>query len=83
MTPFFAFFTFLNAWWVMLFVAIPFSIRHENKDGEKIEGESYIAAPKAIYWKKVIAIATSLAAFITVALALVIKSGIVPVKNLY
>ena len=76
----FAFFTFLNAWWIMLFVAIPFSTKYEEIT-EKQALEGYRAAPKAIYWKKAAIIATILAVLITITLALVIKSGIVPVKN--
>lgn len=76
----FAFFTFLNAWWIMLFVAIPFSTQYEEIT-EKQALEGYRAAPKAIYWKKAAIIATILAVLCTITLALVIKSGIVPVKN--
>jgi predicted secreted protein len=83
MTVSFAFFTFLNAFWIMAFIAIPFSIKYEEKpEGEKPAIEGYAAAPKTIYWKKAIIIAIILALLVTLVLALIIKSGIVPVKNL-
>jgi predicted secreted protein len=80
----FAFFTFLNAWWVMIFVAVPLSIKYASGN-ERPPGaeEGYAAAPKVINWKKAVIIASILALAITVALALVIKSGIVPVRNSY
>ncbi len=78
----FAFFTFLNAFWIMAFIAIPFSTEYEEAEHSQQEQKNYIAAPKRIYWKKVVIISAVLALFITVGLALVIKSGIVPVKNL-
>ncbi len=77
----FAFFTWLNAFWVMMFIAIPFSTEYESPR-EKENSYVYAAAPKKIYWKKVVAIAATLAIIITAMLALVIKSGIIPVKNL-
>ncbi len=74
MSPFFAFFTFLNAWWLMLFIAIPFSTQYaEDAENKKPNDESYIAAPKTIYWKKVFTIATILAALATAVLAVIIK----------
>jgi len=81
MTWSFTFFTFLNAFWVMAFIAIPFSTEYESQAEKKGSYYDYAAAPKKIYWKKVVIIAAILAIIITVGLALVIKSGIVPVKN--
>lgn len=78
MTPLFAFFVFLNAWAVSLFLAFPFSIEMP----EKQEGMDYVAAPKKIHWKKMAVIATIIAAVFTLTLAIVIKSGIVPVRNM-
>ncbi len=74
----FAIFTFLNAWAVALFLAFPFSIEMP----EKQEGMDYVAAPKKIHWKKMAIIATVIAATFTLTLAIVIKSGIVPVRNM-
>lgn len=71
-----AFFTFLNAWCVSLFLAFPFSIEM----GEKAEGIDYVAAPKRIRWKKLLLIATAIAVAFTLTLALIIKSGIVSVR---
>ncbi len=83
MTPAFALFTFLNAFWIMVFVAIPFSIKYEDESEIKSSAsEGYAAAPKTIHWKKAIIITTILALIVTLALALIIKSGIVPVKIL-
>lgn len=78
----FAFFTFLNAWWIMIFIAVPLSIKYapESEPPPDMK-EGYAAAPKVINWKKAIIIASVLAFAITVAFALVIKSGIVPVRN--
>ncbi len=78
----FAAFTFLNAWWIMLFIAIPFSVKYADESENIPASEKYVAAPKSIQWKKAIIIATILATLVTLILALVIKSGIVPVKNL-
>jgi len=82
MTWSFTFFTFLNAFWIMAFIAIPFSTEYEEPGEKQGNNYGYAAAPKKIYWKKVVIIAAVLAIIITVGLALVIKSGIVPVKNL-
>jgi len=68
----FAFFTFLNAWWIMLFVAIPFSTEYEEIT-EKQAIEGYRAAPKAIYWKRAAIIATIMAALVTIIISLVIR----------
>ena len=74
MTPFFAFFTFLNAWWIMLFIAIAFSIESRNDgDAASKPEEGYAGAPKHIYWKKAITIATVLAVLVTASLAIIIK----------
>ncbi len=67
----FAFFTFINAFWLMTFIAIPFCIEYED-NSKKPASEGYAAAPKTIYWKKAITIATVLAALVTLALAVII-----------
>lgn len=74
MTPSFAFFTFLNAFWIMAFIAIPFSTEYAE-EGEKPQSaiDGYAAAPKAIHWKKAIRIATILALLITLVIAVVIE----------
>lgn len=73
-----AIFTFINAWWISLFFMLPFSIEAPGKQ----EGIGYAAAPKKIRWKRLLVGATIVAFFVTVALALTIKTGIVPVKNM-
>jgi predicted secreted protein len=78
MTISFTFFTFLNAWFVALFLAFPFSIEMP----EKTQGIDYVAAPKKIHWKKLAIIATVIAFLFTLTLAIVIKSGIVPLRNM-
>ena len=72
MTLSFAFFAFLNALWIMAFIAIPFSVEYEEKPEDFPANERYIAAPKTIHWKKAIKIAATLAALVTLALKLII-----------
>ena len=64
-----AIFTFLNAWWICMFIALPFG---------RIEGDkadiAYQAAPARFNWKKSALIATVLAAIATVVLAGIIDS---------
>jgi len=72
MTITFAFFTFLNAFWIMAFIAAPFSVHYAPNQTA--------AAPESINWKKLVLIAASLAFLVTGLLALVIKSGIIQVK---
>jgi predicted secreted protein len=67
------FFVFLNAWWVMLFVSLPLGI--EKADGSAVL--DYAAAPKKIRWKKIFLVNTALAFCFTVALALIIHSGMI------
>lgn len=68
----FAFFTMLNAFWIMLFIAAPFCVEYET-------GQTG-AAPKKIHWKKLTIIASILACLVTLAIAVVIKTGIISVK---
>lgn len=73
MSPFFIVFTFLNAWWIMLFIAIPFGTNYEENKNDKNSKEVYAAAPSSINWKKVIIIATVLAAIVTFSLKVIIS----------
>lgn len=74
MSPAFAFFTFLNAWWIMLFIALPFSTKYPESNEEKPPAnEAYTAAPKEIYWKRAFVIATILATIVTAVLAVVVS----------
>jgi predicted secreted protein len=72
-----AVFTFLNAWWICLFMALPFG----REDGTK-ENIAYNASPARFNWKKSFKIATLLAALFTVALALIINYELVPLRNM-
>ena len=69
-----AVFTFINAWWVCLFMALPFG-RRDAKEGEKQEDIAYKAAPAMFYWKKTFVVATVLAFCATLILALIANSG--------
>jgi predicted secreted protein len=78
----FAIFTFINAFCIMAFIAIPFSTKYaEESEESKPAIEGYAAAPKTVHWKKAIIIAVTLALFVTLALALIINSGIIPVRG--
>lgn len=68
-----AFFVFLNAFGVSLFLAFPLSITAETSQ----EGVEYRAAPKTIHWKRLFKLAAGFAAAFTLFLALVMKSGMV------
>jgi predicted secreted protein len=74
-----AIFTFLNAWWVSLFMVLPLSIERGERDSEL----EYVAAPRRIHWRRILTLTTLLALFFTAALALLIKSGIIPVRDSY
>lgn len=60
-----AFFTFLNAWCISIFLVLPFVDR-----------------TRPIPRKKTLLHITLTAFFLTLLLALIIKSGIVPVRNM-
>jgi predicted secreted protein len=70
-------FTFLNAWWVCLFMALPFG----REEGPK-EALDYNAAPARFNWKKSFKIATVLAAVFTALLAIAIESELVPLRDM-
>lgn len=69
-------FTFINLCGVALFVALPLSIERGQHD----ETIAYQAAPKRIHWRKVFIITGAVALMGTLTIALIIKTGIVPVK---
>ena len=75
-----AIFVFLNAWWVVLFITLPLGIEPASKNPEP--GMEYIAAPRRIHWRKIFIWNTALALGCTALLALVIESGIVPVREM-
>lgn len=73
-----AVFTFLNVWCVTLFISLPLGIVREKHESAM----EYEAAPKRIYWRKIAIINTIIAVIVTAALAIIIKTGIVPVRQL-
>lgn len=78
MSPSMAFFTFLNAWWVCLFVVVPFFVKPAETKAET----DYAAAPQPVPWKKILLIDSLLALLVTVVLALIIGSGLFPMDTL-
>ena len=78
MTLSMAIFVFINAWWISLFMVLPASIERGERDSQL----EYAAAPKRIKWKRILVVTTLLALFFTAALALLIKSGIIPLRDL-
>jgi predicted secreted protein len=70
-------FTFLNAWWICLFMALPFG----REDGTK-ESIAYNAAPARFNWKKSFIIAAVMAAVFTALLAIAIESELVPLRDM-
>jgi predicted secreted protein len=71
-----AIFTFLNVWCITLFATLPMYIirgRHENPT-------EYEAAPKHIYWRRLFITNSCIALGLTATIALIIKTGIVPVR---
>jgi len=79
MTPLFALFTFVNVWFVTFFFVLAFVVK-PDPDASAIE---YKAAPKALPWKKVIRINSLISLGITLILALLIKSQLVPLHGLF
>lgn len=80
MTPLMALFVYVNLWCVGLFFAFPFSM--EAKDVANLpENDAYAAAPRKIYWKKLLILASVISAFMTASVAVVIylyKQGYIP-----
>jgi len=71
-------FTFVNIWCLLMFAVTPFFIR----PAENHAAHEYAAAPKSIGWKKALLVNTLLAVIVTAALAMLIRSGIIPLHNL-
>jgi predicted secreted protein len=70
-------FTFVNAWFLMLFFTMPFFVR-PALERSKVE---YAAAPQALRWKKMLITNTVVSLVVTVLLALVMYSGWIPVRD--
>jgi predicted secreted protein len=73
-----AIFTFINAWWIMLFFILPFMTRPAAQHTRM----EYAAAPQPIRWRKLFVIDTVLSLAVTGILALIINSGVFPVDTL-
>ena len=73
-----AVFTFINVWWLMLFFVIPFGVRTSDNPSPV----EYAAAPQPHRWKKMVIINTLISLTVTMVIALVIKSSIVPLHNI-
>lgn len=71
-----AIFTFINVWCVTLFVTLPMGISR----GEHESALEYEASPKKIYWRRIISLNTVIALVVTATIALIIETGIVPVR---
>lgn len=71
-----AVFTFVNAWCITLFAVLPLCIERGEHDSQM----EYKAAPRRVHWRRIVRINTVVALLVTAALALIIKTGIVPVK---
>lgn len=71
-----AIFTFLNCWAISLFLVLPFAMKY----GVHTRSDDYVAAPKHIAWKKIVIMNTILSVVITATIAIIIKTGIVPVR---
>ena len=69
--------TFLNVWWVTLFMVVPFSVRAETNPA----ATDYVAAPRVLRWKKLFIRNTILSLIITLVLAAIIKSGVISIRD--
>ncbi len=67
-----AVFTYINAWWISLFLVWPFGVEAQQPGADKDTIFDYDAAPKIIRWKKTLLLTSIVSAFITALLALVI-----------
>lgn len=72
-----AFFTFLNAWFVMLFFVVPFFVKPAQTRSEV----EYAAAPQALKWKKLLICNTLASLVVTAVLALIIHSHIFVIRD--
>jgi predicted secreted protein len=78
MTLSFGIFTFINVWWVMLFMVLPVGVRM-SASRTNLE---YAAAPQPHKWKKLFIINSIISFFVTLMIALLIHYDAVPLKNL-
>jgi predicted secreted protein len=73
-----AIFTFINAWWILLFAVVPCFV----KPAQSKDKNDYAAAPAPVPWKRILVIDTLLALLVTLVLAMVIASGFFPMDTL-
>ena len=74
----FAIFTFLNVWWVMLFMVLPIGVKAPQTRGER----DYAAAPKPHNWKRIFVINSLASLVVTLVIALMIEQGVIPLKDM-
>jgi predicted secreted protein len=74
----FAIFTFLNVWWVMLFMLLPVGIKTPRTRGEG----DYAAAPRPHRWKRLFLINSAASLVVTLLIALLVNSGAIPLKDM-
>ena len=71
--------TFVNVWCLMLFFVLAFGVKKEPNTSPL----EYAAAPQAFPWKKKLRLNTFISFGVTVIIALIIKSGIIPLHTLF
>ncbi len=71
------FFTFLNAWFLMLFFVGPFFVRPAQTHSEV----EYAAAPQAMKWKKLFMTNTIASIVLTLLIALVLHSNFMSLRD--
>ena len=71
-------FIYINSWVVSLFVVLPFFVRSQAETGR----EGYVAAPRAIVWRRALLINSLVSVAVTGFMVWLIQSGLVDVKNL-
>ena len=70
--------TFANVWCLMLFFVLAFSARPDS-DALPLD---YVAAPKALRWKKMLRLNTLLSIGVTLVIAFIVKSGLIPLHTI-
>jgi predicted secreted protein len=74
----FLLFIYVNAWFVCLFMVLPFFVKAQSKE----EGEVvYAGAPRSIVWKRALLVNSLVALVATGAMAWLIQSGLINVKG--
>ncbi|MFO0388408.1 MAG: DUF1467 family protein [Alphaproteobacteria bacterium] len=68
----FAAFTYLNLWWVSLFLCWPFCVEAKPEGEKSTNALDYTSSPKTIYWKKMLVLTSVVSAVITAFVAVII-----------